>query len=295
MKILVTGATGFIGQHLIKRLVEKGLSVVVIIRKESDASNIDSSVKIFRYANNIDTLITLFQNERFDGVIHLASLFLASHKSQEIPSLILSNIQYGTELLEASKLTHTKWFINTGTFWQHYRDEPYNPVNLYAATKQAFEDIAKYYTETSDLIFTTLKLNDTFGPDDTRNKIFNLWHHLSQTDDSLEMSPGEQMIDICFIEDVIDAYEVLMEHIMHNVQSVKNKTFLIHGQNTMSLRALSKIFEDSTGTTLNIHWGGKEYREREVMTPCKHIETLPGWKPRHTLQEAIKKTIRAIK
>jgi nucleoside-diphosphate-sugar epimerase len=295
MKILITGATGFIGQHLIKRLLKKDLSLVAIIREESDASKIDSRVKIFRYANNIDTLITLFQNERFDGVIHLASLFLASHKSQEIPSLILSNIQYGTELLEASKLTRTKWFINTGTFWQHYHDEPYNPVNLYAATKQAFEDIAKYYTETSDLIFTTLKLNDTFGPDDTRNKIFNLWHRLSHTNDSLEMSPGEQIIDICFIEDVIDAYEVLMKHITHNVESVKNKTFLIHGQNTMSLQELAKIFEDSTGTTLNIHWGGREYREREVMTPCKHIETLPEWKPRHTLQEAIKKTIRAIK
>ena len=72
-------------------------------------------------------------------------------------------INYSTHFsqkkLTFSKKFNLKWFINTGTFWQNYQSEKYNPVNLYAATKEAFQNIAKYYTETSSLIFTTIKLN----------------------------------------------------------------------------------------------------------------------------------------
>jgi CDP-paratose synthetase len=181
MKILVTGATGFIGQNLVKLLLSKNYDIHCIVRENSDQSKIDSKAIIFEYNNNINSLVTYFNEQKFDGVIHLASLFLASHTQDDISNLISSNIKFGTELLEASKQSNIKWFINTGTFWQHYKNEEYNPVNLYAATKEAFESIAKFYTETSNLIFITLKLNDTFGPNDTRNKVFNLWNKIAKS------------------------------------------------------------------------------------------------------------------
>lgn len=295
MEILVTGATGFIGQNLVKSLLDKGYSITAIVRNNSDTTSIDSRAEIFPYSGEITELISLFQTKLFDGVIHLASLFMSSHQTKDVSSLIFSNIQFGTELLETCKHSKTKWFINTGTFWQHYDNNAYNPVNLYAATKQAFEDIAKYYTETSSLIFTTLKLNDTFGPNDTRPKIFNLWHQLSQSNETLEMSPGDQIIDICYIDDVISAYEMLITHLTNNPKIVKNKTFIANSKERMSLKNLSKIFEESTNTKLNIHWGGREYREREVMFPCDSIQALPEWEARYTLKEAIQKMIGAIK
>ncbi|MDD5052464.1 MAG: NAD(P)-dependent oxidoreductase [Sulfuricurvum sp.] len=295
MKILVTGATGFIGQNLIKHLLNQDHSLVLLVRHNSDISILDNRASLFYYSDEINNLITLFQKELFDGVIHLASLFLATHQSHNIPNLIHSNIQLGTELLEACKLSKTSWFLNTGTFWQHYENEVYNPVNLYAATKQAFEDIAKYYTETSDLIFTTLNLNDTFGPNDTRNKVFNLWYQLTQTGATLQMSPGEQIIDICYIEDVINAYEILINHLKMNPNDVKNKKFAIHSNERMSLKKLSKVFENTIGIPLNIEWGKRSYREREVMIPWKDTQPLPGWKPKYSLIEAIQKTIGTMK
>lgn len=295
MKILLTGSTGFIGQNLVKSLLDQQHSIVAIVRPHSDTSSIDIRASIFCYYGKINELSQLFQDEQFDGVIHLASLFLASHQREDIAGIIFSNIQFGTELLEACKSSNTQWFINTGTFWQHYHNEIYNPVNLYAATKQAFEDIAKYYTETSNLIFTTLKLNDTFGPNDTRNKVFNLWYKLSKKNEILEMSPGEQIIDICYIDDVVYAYHILIDHLLHNSYVVKDKTFAIRSNERMSLKDLSKVFEKSTGTTLNIHWSGREYRDREVMIPCESIPILPEWKQKYTLIEAIQKTIGTMK
>lgn len=294
MKIIMTGATGFIGRNLIKKLLERDYHVTALIQSSSDTSGMDERALLFRYSGEIDEMVQLFQNERFDGVIHLASHFLASHQIQDIFPLIHSNVQLGTELLEVCKRTQTKWFINTGTFWQHYRNEEYNPVNLYAATKQAFETIAKYYTETSNLLFTTVKLSDTFGSEDTREKIFNLWDTASRTGERLLMSPGEQIVDLCYIDDVVSAFEILLDHTVNNPGTIKNKTFAIHSAQRLPLQELAKIFEESSGRKLNIEWGGRTYREREVMIPWENGQTIPGWRPKYTLKEAIKITLGAL-
>lgn len=287
MKILVTGATGFIGQNLVKSLVEKQ-NVYAIVRENSKFSKIDSRVNIFRYNGNINTLIDFFQKEKFDGIVHLASLFLASHKSQDIPVLIDSNIKLATELLECAKLTDVKWFINTGTFWQNYQNDDYNPVNLYAATKEAFEKIAKYYTETSSIIFTTIKLNDTFGPNDTRKKIFNLWQKISKSGETLDMSKGEQIIDISYIEDVVSSYIKLIEHLnSKEAFRFNQKSFVVSNKEKYTLRELAKIYEKVSGNRLNINWGAREYREREIMIPYNKGKLVPGWEQKYSLKNAI--------
>jgi len=295
MKILITGATGFIGQNIVKSLV-KNQDIYAIVRENSDISKIDNKVKIFRYNGAIDTLIEFFQKEKFDGIVHLASLFLASHKPQNIPFLIDSNIKFGTELLECAKLSNVRWFINTGTFWQNYQNDDYNPVNLYAATKEAFEKIAKYYTETSNLIFTTIKLNDTFGPNDTRDKIFNLWQKISKSGETLNMSKGEQIIDISFIEDVVSSYVKLIEHLnSKEAFRFNQKTFVVSNKEKYTLKDLAKIYEEVSGNRLNINWGAREYREREVMIPYNKGELVPGWEQKYSLKEAIKIMLKDLK
>ncbi|MCT7489210.1 NAD(P)-dependent oxidoreductase [Aliarcobacter cryaerophilus] len=292
MKILVTGANGFIGQNLVKVLIDKNYEVHCIVRVDSNTSNISQNITIFKYDQNIDGLIEYFNEQKFDGLIHLASLFLATHTKNDISNLISSNIKFGTELLEACKISDVKWFINTGTFWQNYENEDYNPVNLYASTKEAFENIAKYYTETSNLIFTTIKLNDTFGANDTRNKVFNLWNKIAKSGETLEMSEGEQIIDISYIDDVVLAYEVLITHLSSDQkEELKNKEFVVTNNEKYSLKELSKLFEEATNTKLSIKWGARSYREREVMIPYNNGEIVPNWKQKYTLKEAIKKTI----
>jgi nucleoside-diphosphate-sugar epimerase len=292
MKILVTGSTGFIGQNLVKVLLDTNYAIHCIVRANSGTSNMSQKVTIFKYDENIDSLIDYFSEQKFDGVIHLASLFLASHTKNDISNLISSNIHFGTELLEASKTSNVKWFINTGTFWQNYHNEEYNPVNLYAATKEVFQDIARYYTETSNLIFVTIKLNDTFGPNDTRNKIFNLWNKIAKNGECLEMSAGEQIIDTSYIEDVVSIYEILIQHLSSDQkQEFRNKEFVVTNSEKMSLKELSYVFEEATDTKLNIQWGARPYREREVMIPWEKGQVVPGWKQKYTLKVAIQKTL----
>ena len=62
--------------------------------------------------------------------------------------------------------------VNTGTSWQHYENSDHRPSNLYAATKQAFEEILNFYATAYPLRVCSLHLSDTYGPNDIRPKLF---------------------------------------------------------------------------------------------------------------------------
>ncbi|MFA6587797.1 MAG: NAD(P)-dependent oxidoreductase [Patescibacteria group bacterium] len=290
MKLLISGATGFIGNYLVKRLLAEGHEIFIVVRpssKEIPAENIGSYV----FDGDTGKLIDFMRQNNFNGIIHLASLFLAQHTTQDIKALIDSNVLFSTNLLEAASKSEVPWFINTGTFWQHFQNSTYSPVNLYAATKQAFEDIAKYYIETSNINFVTLKLCDTFGPNDTRKKIFNLWMKIGKSGETLDMSKGEQIIDISYIENVIDGYIYLINLLSQDdSKKLQGRSFALKSNERMTLKNLAKLFEEVTNTKLNINWGKKKYRLREVMVPWENGETIPGWQPKISLREGIKRT-----
>ncbi|HEY4505499.1 MAG TPA: NAD(P)-dependent oxidoreductase [Candidatus Paceibacterota bacterium] len=291
MKILISGATGFIGTHLIKRLLEEDNSLYAIVRPSTDINVLSKKVTPYVFDNDIDSLISFMRTEKFDGIIHLASVFLAQHKPEEVRKLVDSNVVFGTLLLEASVKSDVPWFVNTGTFWQHYQDKEYSPVNLYSATKQAFEDISKYYIEISPINFVTIKLYDTFGPLDTRPKIFNLWTKISKTNEALDMSGGEQIINMNYIGNVIDGY-VRMITLLKDDSEKKmcGRSFTVRSDEILTLKQLATLFERVINTKLNINWGKKDYRPREVMVPWTLGENIPGWKPLVSIEEGIRKT-----
>lgn len=292
MKILISGGTGFIGKHLVKHLLDANNEVHLIVRSGITRENFDARLKIFTFSGNLEDLVSFMKKEKFDGVVHLASLFLVNHEPADILGLITSNVLFGTQLIDAATKANIPWFINTGTFAQHYKNKRYSPVNLYAATKQAFEDVAQFYIETTKTTFVTIKLFDTFGEGDTRPKIFNLWSKISISGEQLTMSPGKQIIDINYIDNVTDGY-LHMISLLNQKGSSKfhGKAFIISSQRRMTLRKLATLFEKVTQKKLNIVWGGRPYRERDVMVPWEKGQPLPGWKPKISLEEAIKRTI----
>lgn len=291
MNILITGSTGYIGREVAYHLRNKH-RVYLLVRNSSDVSALDLTNLIVLRFEQYSELIDLFKNYKLDGVIHIASSVVVEHTKEQIHSLLESNILFGTYLLESAKTTNVSWFINTGTFWQHYENENYNPVNLYSATKQALENIAKFYTESSNLIFTTIKLNDTFGPNDTRNKIFNLLLKITRSGKTLDMSGGDQIIDMSYIEDIVSAYSTMVDNLnKDNFSQYNNKSFVVSNKDKPTLKELTKIIEDITGKKLSINWGARNYRDREVMQPYSLGSSVPNWKQRFTLKEAIKKVM----
>ena len=218
----------------------------------------------------------------------MASLYLTVHTPEQVKDLVSSNVYFGTAVLEAASLAGTvKWFLNTGSIWQNYnvKGTAYNPVNLYAATKQAFIDMAKYYSDVFGIRFCTLKLCDTYGPNDTRKKLFKLFKDYSESGEVLKMSPGEQKIDLIYITDIIAGFTRLAE-LLASYAELDDEYVLTSGRQ-IPLKELAQIFCDVSGRKLNIVWGGRPYRDREVMSPWKGVP-VPGWKAQINVEKGIK-------
>jgi nucleoside-diphosphate-sugar epimerase len=291
MNILVTGAAGFIGSKLCAELAGRdGYKVYALLREGTSAGRFCEAVVPVVYDGNPDSLIRNVHDLGIDGIVHLASMFLAQHTPADIDLLISSNILLGTHLIEAAAQTGVRWFINTSSFWQHYENRGYSPVALYAATKQAFEDILQYYRETTAVKIVTIELFDTYGPGDTRPKLFRLLKGLVDSPAGLAMSPGEQRMNLLYIDDVINAYCAMID-LLRDGAPLEEK-YCASAAELPSLRQVVTIYSETVGSNLKIEWGGRPYRNREFMDPTPVYPLVPGWKQQYSLAEGIARMCR---
>lgn len=286
---IVTGGTGFVGFNICKMLIANNWQVSAIIRSTSDATRLTElgEIDVFKYDGDLDSIIKYFSVVKADVVFHVASQVVVEHSVEQIDNLVDSNIKFGLHVLEAMKETNTKLIINTGTSWQHFHSTEYNPVNLYAATKQAFEDIIKYYVDAESIRAVTLKLFDTYGENDTRPKLINLINNSSNENITINLSPGKQLLNLVHVDDVAMAYIKAYEHLKNS--NDKYKEFGVGTQEIITVRGLVEKFEKETGKKVSVTWGGKEYRKREVMVPWDFYETVPNWKVSVTLEEGLRR------
>lgn len=288
--VLVTGASGFIGSHLVNRMLGMGWEVHVVLRSQPDNLPFKDGARVHIHTGSTASLIDIVRQSQPQIVFHLASLFLAQHQADDIVGLVRSNVEFGSQLAEAMARNQVRLLVNTGTSWQHYQDADYSPVCLYAALKQAFEAVLQFYVETGALEVVTLKLFDTYGPGDPRPKLLHLLKRIALSGESLAMSPGEQLMDLVYIDDVVDAF-LLAANALQSGQIGGMEAFGVSSGAALPLKDLAAIYSSVSGYPLHIEWGGRPYRPREVMQPWHSFKVLPGWVPKIDLATGIKRCL----
>lgn len=278
-KALITGAAGFVGGHLTRKLVSEGWEVHCLLGKTCSRDallDIQNKIQIHYHDGSMSSMLAIMKSVSPDIVFHLAALFISEHQVDDIEKLIVSNILFSTQVAEAMALVGVHCLVNTGTSWQNFETEGYCPVNLYAATKQAFEDILSYYHSACKLSCITLKLYDTYGPGDTRRKLVNILIDAAMTGDPIELSPGEQLIELTHVDDVVSAFQKAYERIRESPLPLL-ESFLVSGTR-LSVRALVKEISKATGRHIHAEWGKRPYRKREMMIPPSPAgKQVPGW------------------
>lgn len=285
-KGVITGATGYIGSKLLKYLLAKDWDLYIITRPTSTYENINDvkeKVTIVEYDSNINTLITFFKEINPDVVFHLSAAIITNYQPEQITTLIHSNIQFGTEILEAMKYSDTSLFIGTGSYWQNYNSEGYNPVDLYAATKEAFEKIVQYYTDAHGIRAITLRLFDVYGEDDRRPKLLNILKEQNEDSTALDISLGEQYLDMVYISDVCSAYLKAYEYLLEN-KNFSNEIYGVYTGHPIQLKKIIELFGFILDKQLNVNLGGRSYKQREVFSPCLSYLKLPNWEAKISLE-----------
>lgn len=275
MKAIITGATGYIGQNLSRHLTGNGWQVATIGR-----------------CLTIDEMIGVLRKENPAVVFHLASLFIAEHKSADTEGLINSNILFGTMLAEAMSVTGRRLLVNAGTSWQHFGPSDREPVALYSATKNAFEEILRYYVSAENFRVVTLKIFDSYGPNDPRPKLVPKLLACFESGVVPELSPGEQKLDLVHIDDIVRAFAIGAQRLLESRDGVGIlEDFALASGRHLSLRELVATIEKIKGRSLNVKWGARPYRRREVMVPWSNGRVLPGWESQISLEQGLAELI----
>lgn len=290
VRVLITGASGFVGGHLAARRASLGDEVHVLVRPSSSREGlqgIDCTVHV--HDGSLRGLIAIAEAAAPDVCFHLAARFVAEHRTADVDALVSDNLVFGTHLLEALDLAGCRRLVSAGTSWQRDESGSYAPVCLYAAMKQAFEDLAMWWVSARGLRCVVLHLFDSYGPRDRRGKLFGALDRAIASRRPLAMSPGEQQLDLVYIDDLVRALGVAADRTDGSAGALER--FGASSGERRTLREVVELYGEIRGSQVPVDWGGRPYREREVMVPWDGEPTLPGWTPEVSLREGLARMV----
>ncbi|MEZ5175696.1 MAG: NAD(P)-dependent oxidoreductase [Acidimicrobiia bacterium] len=167
--IVITGATGFIGSHLTRRLVN-GNDVHILVRNPDRASalGLDAS-NIHDISSSTHPIAGLFEDLQPSMVFHLATRYERTDPVDPRP-MLEANVVFGTAVLEAAARIGDCTVVMAGSHFQHADGVP---VSLYALSKNLLIEVARYLTATRNLSWVETVLYDIYGPRDRRGKLID--------------------------------------------------------------------------------------------------------------------------
>ncbi|MHC1738589.1 MAG: NAD-dependent epimerase/dehydratase family protein [Ignavibacteriaceae bacterium] len=291
MRILITGATGFVGKNLVPKLINRKYEIFEVTIQPAISKELYGE-KTLQYYYTYDKH-DKFKNEVLEFnpsvIIHLASYLTASDETKNIKKLLDANIVFLNYLLDAVKNTNLEWFINTGSFAEYFKgDGVLDPAYLYTATKSASRIFVDYYSKVYNFKYFTIVPYTIYGGLDTQKKIIDLIYDALGSNEALDLSPGNQILDFIHLEDVTDFYIQVLEN-LSNIESGSN--FQVGTGTGHNLVEIVRIIEEQTGKKANINWGGRPYRPRDTMFAVANISLqyhLFSWKPKILLVDGIR-------
>lgn len=281
---MVTGATGFLGSHLVKSLLAAGHEVVAVKRSTSSMERL----------NKVADRVTLVDADRADfdrvfstpphinGVLHTATSY--GRKGEREADVREANTGFPTRLLKAAIDAGVPLFINV--------DTPLPAAtSLYAETKKAFLATAQRMCKGSATRLINVPMEQVYGPGDDDSK-FTSYVIGGCADDveSLALTAGEQRRDFIYIDDAVAALMLLIEQ-----RGGTRADFCEYGLGmgeAITIREFCERVKQITGAATTLDFGALPYRGNEVMESCADIGPLEklGWRWRVDLDTGIANT-----
>ena len=273
MRILLTGASGFLGKNLLPKLLSQGFDIILLSRNIADFHYL-SKYKIKHLLYSDENGFKTEEIKKPDVIIHLATYFVSEHKSSDIKKLVDANILLGLRLLEYSKQKKID-IIYTSSFSQTSSESLFTSQNLYAATKKVYEDLLLFYSNTYQLRVINLELFDTYGPEDSRNKIVNSAINSFVNNIDFKMSNGDQEICLLHINDVVNAVNHSIS-LLSKIEGYKKYT-LLNDLSIYKLKDLILQIKIILGSQSKIKLGFYGYRKNEIFRLTSKHSKLLGW------------------
>lgn len=282
-KILVTGATGYLGSNLVKSLIQD-YDVVILKRRTSNTVRINSILNLIEAINIEDTqLCDIFRDKNFSGVIHCATNY--GRDENDLDDTIEANLILPLRLLKRAIENHLEFFINTDTILD-------KRINYYSLSKAQFKDWLIFFS--SKIKAINIELEHFYGKDDDPSKfVSKIIRDLARNESKdIELTLGEQKRSFIHINDVVGAFKVVLE----NVSKLKDDftSFQVGSKNQISIHDfVIMVKELSINTKTNLKFGALPYRKNEVMEVNLDVSPLEklGWSEKVSLRDGLTEAI----
>ena len=298
-RLLITGATGFIGQNLLPEIIKQfpGVKVLTINRFAGKAMDMFP----FEQCEHIEGLQTeTIKDFNPEVAFHLATLTTAENSLSSIKPMVETNITFGTELLSIlGDCQCFKIFVNVGSFSEYSSGTgQINDAYLYSATKSAFRVFVEYYSQLRGFNYITAIPYSVYGGKPTVKRLMDYLIESIHAENPVSMTGGEQILDFIHVNDVASFFVYLLNNPALFDSLNHGEEFHLGTGTGTSIKELASIVEEISGEKCNIRWGGKPYRERDVMYAValtSKNSKLIDWNANISLKEGLSAVIHNFK
>lgn len=295
--ILLTGATGFLGSHLLEALLKQGYAVIVLKRSTSNLWRIEHLAGQYK-SYNLDevALDNIFAEQKIDIVVHLATLYRKFDTVADVAAMMDANVRFPTELLVQGVKNGIKGFINTGTFFEYDcsrqpvdENSHIKPFNFYARTKLTFETMLKSYSDVC--VINTFRLFSPFGEKDNP-KLVPMIIERALKKEEINLSEGLQKIDLIYAQDIVSVYLCSIERMLRLDTKPEYEVFNIGSGSALSIRDVLSLIEQQLGCRINVNWGSASVVDIPIAyASLEKAKEVLGWLPNIGVKTGLENTV----
>lgn len=292
---LVTGGTGFIGSQLIRRLINNGEDVHIIVRKEARFWRIeDIRHKVACHTSDLsdtDELRKIIEKIRPQVIYHLATYGAYPHQN-EPDKIIKTNILGTWNLLKASSHIDYELFVNTGSSSEYgFKELPMKetdllePASYYAITKASQTLLCFHIARNEKRPIVTLRPFSVYGPYEEPTRFIPTLMNALYRKEKMNLVSPQISRDYIYVEDVINAYLL--------IDKFKNFTGKIFNIGTGVQSSIKDVVETAikvTGETADFRWGQMTPRAWDTnnwVADISKARQLLNWSPKVSLEEGL--------
>ena len=281
-KILLTGATGFLGSELLKSFTLQ-YDVYIITRHKSLNKNFPKKkIKIISY-KTFGELNKKLIRLKLDYVVHCATHYVKQRNFDDLEKLNKSNILFGNVILENLNNMGVKKFINFSTVWENYDAKKENFFNLYAAYKNSFNSIINFYKKKAKKTqFYSLVISDTFGEFDVRKKIINTLRINFKKNKVTNIISKNLSLNLLNVKDIEVAVNLILK------RKIKPNHYVLKNTKNLLIADIIKRVNKISNKKIRVKW----LSSKNIKEKIYEYKKLSNWKP---TQSRIQDVVNLIK